>query len=240
MSVLKKYRKNIYSQNGEDGVLEEILQRLNIRTGWFVEFGAWDGKHLSNTYRLLEQGWRGIYIEGDKDKYQKLIQNMEPFPDRVELINQYVEPKGSHTLDNLLTSTEIPQEFEVLSIDVDSCDWQIWEGLQNYSPIVVIIEINSNIPVGIHQTHRGKQIQGSSFSATVELGSNKGYAAVCHTGNLFFVKKSVVSLLKLPEIEIQYPELLFDYYWKHLSYESQSFLSRLSRIMSKVKDLIKD
>jgi hypothetical protein len=53
MSSLSAYRKNIYSQSGEDGVLEEILRRLEIRTGSFVEFGAWDGKHYSNNFHLL-------------------------------------------------------------------------------------------------------------------------------------------------------------------------------------------
>ncbi len=218
MSRLSSYRKNVYSQNGEDGVLEEILRRLEIRSGSFVEFGAWDGKHLSNTFNLLEQGWRGVYIEGDKDKFQDLVRNMKQFSGHVELIDAYVEPRGTHTLDNLLAATSIHTEFEVLSIDIDSCDWQIWESLQNYNPTVVIIEIESSIPVGIYQTHRGKEVRGSSFTSTVDLGLKKGYTVVCHTGNLFFVKNGVVPRLELPEIDILFPETLFDYNWKRLSY----------------------
>jgi len=214
MSSLNTYRSNVYSQNGEDGVLTEILQRLEIRTGVFVEFGAWDGKHLSNTYYLLEQGWSGVYIEGDKKKYQELVHNMEGFSAHVELVNAYVEPTGRHTLDNVLASTRIRREFEVLSIDVDSCDWQIWESFHNYTPTVVIIEINSSVPVGIYQTHRGKEAQGSSFTSTVELGSMKGYTPVCHTGNLIFVRNTAVQHLKLPEMDILFPETLFDYSWK--------------------------
>jgi hypothetical protein len=220
MSSLRIYKKNIYSQNGEDGVLEEILRRLDLRTGSFVEFGAWDGKYLSNTYYLLEKGWSGVYIEGDKEKFQALVHNMERFSQHVELINAYVEPKGPHTLDKLLASTRIQREFEVLSIDIDSYDWQIWESIHNYNPTVVVIEINSSIPVGIYQTHRSKEIQGSSFSATVDLGLTKGYQAVCHTGNVVFVKSSLVPQLNLPEMEILFPETLFDYSLKRLSYEA--------------------
>jgi hypothetical protein len=55
---LSKYRKNYFSQNGEDGVLEEILSRLDIKSGWCVEFGAWDGKTFSNTFqRLSRPSW---------------------------------------------------------------------------------------------------------------------------------------------------------------------------------------
>ncbi len=241
MSSLNKYRKNIYSQNGEDGVLDEILSRLEIRTGSFVEFGAWDGKHLSNTYNLLEKGWNGVYIEGDKGKYQDLVTNMKPFTKHVELINEYVEAVGSMTLDKLLASTKIHKKFEVLSIDIDSYDWQIWESLQNYNPIIVIIEINSQIPIGIYQTHRGGNVQGSSFTATVDLGSKKGYTVVCHTGNLFFVKDNVIPTLNLPGNEILFPETLFDYKWKQLSYKKSipPCVRRLSDILLKLKNITK-
>lgn len=91
MSALNKYRKNIYSQFGEDGVIQEICLRLEIPIGSFVEFGAWGGKHFSNSYHLLEQGWNGIYIEGDEKKFDDLILNMRGFQDRVTLINAFQE-----------------------------------------------------------------------------------------------------------------------------------------------------
>ncbi len=240
MSSLSAYRKNIYSQNGEDGVLKEILQRLQISAGSFVEFGAWDGKHLSNTYHLLELGWKGVYIEGDQDKFQILEKNMKMFSQQVELIHTYVEPDGKNTLDNLLNSTRIQKTFEVLSIDIDSYDWEIWRSFRNFFPTVVIIEINSSIPVGIYQTHRSQNVLGSSFSSTVDLGAKKGYTPVCHTGNLIFVENSSVEQLKLPTVELNFPETLFDYSWKQLSYSTTIRPCRLclAKIISKLRNLI--
>jgi len=77
MQTLYKYKKNYYSQNGEDGVTEEILRRLNIKKGCFVKIGAWNGKHLSNTYFLLERGWQGIAIEGGRQKFIDLKKRQE-------------------------------------------------------------------------------------------------------------------------------------------------------------------
>ncbi len=220
MSTLSKYRKNIYSQNGEDGVIREICSLLNIKIGFFVEFGAWDGKHFSNTYHLLEQGWKGVYIEGDERKFSDLLRNTQKYRNTITLIQTYVQAEGEHCLDSLLSSTNLEKDFDLLSIDIDSYDWHVWKSLQKYNPKILLIEINSSIPVGIYQTHRNSKVQGSSFTATIELGKEKGYVPVCHTGNLIFVKKNLVEELGLPEEELQYPELLFNYDWKHIRYES--------------------
>ena len=49
--MFNKFKKNIYSQNGEDGILQELLKKLNLeKNGWCCEFGAWDGIYLCNTY----------------------------------------------------------------------------------------------------------------------------------------------------------------------------------------------
>lgn len=232
MTSFEKFKNNIYSQNGEDGILEEILKRLKIDKGTFVEFGAWDGKYLSNTYNILEKGWEGVYIEGHKERFEELQKNMTPFLRKVELINKYVSIEKDNKLDNLLSKTRIKNNFDVLSIDVDSYDWHIWESLKNYKPKIVIIEINSNIPVGIYQTHRGDKISGSSFTSTVELGKRKGYTLVCHTGNLFFVRNELIVHLNLPEIELFYPEILFNYKWVKLSFYKKSQIGLIKILKS--------
>ena len=220
MDSLTQYRSNIYSQNGEDGVLAELCARLNIHSGAFVEFGAWDGKHLSNCYRLLEEGWSGVYIEGDTRRFQELKANMAPFHDRITIMNAYVSTDGEFRLDQLLSNTPLDRDFEILSIDIDSHDWQVWESLREYRPKIVVIEINSHIPVGIHQIHNGATAIGSSFTSTVQLGRNKGYTPVCHTGNLILVRDDLVGAVGLSEAERLHPELLFDYNWVRLRYDS--------------------
>ena len=214
LSSLSRFRRNVHSQFGEDGVIDELCRRLEIRSGFFAEFGAWDGKHLSNTSRLLELGWSGVYIEEDARKFAELQRNVEPFRGSVVAINARVEESGENRLDALLRQACAPAEFELLSIDVDSCDWHIWKSLRDFRPKIVIIEVISSIPVGVFQTHRGDAVNGSSFTATLELGRRKGYTAVCHTGNLILVRDDLVEKVALPEDELLYPELLFDYSWR--------------------------
>ena len=180
-----EYRKNVYSQNGEDGVLEEIFKRINVASSnnekWCVEFGAWDGKHLSNTFHLVEQGWNAVYIEGNKEKYQDLLETVKQYP-KIYPINAMVgfEESDSNNLNNLLSGTIIPQDFDLLSIDIDSFDLAVWQCFVG-KPKVVIIEINSSIEPGILQWHDGIFCQGNSFSSTINVAEDKGYMLVCHT-----------------------------------------------------------
>jgi hypothetical protein len=77
---VKLVEKNVYSQFGEDGIVEYFLGKLShakTSDGFCVEFGAWDGIHLSNTYNLIKnRDFSGILIEGDKSKVKLLNKNI--------------------------------------------------------------------------------------------------------------------------------------------------------------------
>ena len=106
-SDLEKYKYNIHSQNGEDGVIQELLLRLEGKINeepWCVEFGAWDGKYISNTFALVEKkNWNAIYIEGSKSRYKDLLVTAHKYKN-ITPINKFVEQKRSHgnSLDNIL------------------------------------------------------------------------------------------------------------------------------------------
>ncbi len=183
-----KYQKDIYSQNGEDGIIEELLKRLNISDGWVCEFGAWDGIYLSNTFNLITKGFKGVFIEGDENKYIDLIKTVNKYPN-ITPINAFVDHNDSiYSLDNLLAKTPIPYDFDILSIDIDSYDYQVWQSLKNYKPKIVIIEINSSVNtnnlIHIHETNK---YQGTGFRPMFNLGLEKGYKFVLHTGNMIFI-----------------------------------------------------
>ena len=60
------YRKKFHSENGEVGIIDEILNILNIKDSWVFEFGAWDCIQSSNTFNLVKKGFNSVYFEGDK------------------------------------------------------------------------------------------------------------------------------------------------------------------------------
>lgn len=189
-----QYRKNIHSQNGEDGILQELLRRLDISQGWLCEFGAWDGIQYSNTFSLVKTGnYNAIYIEARDDYYQDLLKTCRSYPN-ITPINCKVEYEGENTLDSILANTPIPEDFDILSIDIDSYDYQVWRSVEQYNPKIVVIEINSSIsPLVDDHIHDGTKKEGTSFLPMVKLGEEKGYTLVCHTGNLIFIRNDLAS-----------------------------------------------
>ena len=215
-SSLQQFRRNLYSASGEDGVIAELLKRLGITNGWFCEFGAWDGKYSSNGYALLlREKWSGVMIEGVPARFKLLQRLATKFDGRLHAVETFVshEANSSETLDRVLGRTPIPREFELLSIDIDGFDYQVWSSLERYRPTIVIIEINSSIPPGRECVHGEHGQQGTTFSAMLKLGTRKGYRLVAHTGNMIFVRDEHVGKLGLSPTELERPEKLFVAEW---------------------------
>ncbi len=118
---------------------------------------------------------------------------------------------------------EVPCNFDLLSIDIDSHYLDAWEGLTDFSPLIVVIEVNSSFPPSILKWH-DEYISGNSFSSTIEMASQKGYTLVAHTDNCIFIKKELIKNLDIPAREVLYPEILFNWSWVR-SIETQKNLN---------------
>lgn len=233
MKTLEKYRANVFSQNGEDGLIEELCRRLGVSAGTCVEFGAWDGKHLSNTYNLVRnKGWKAVYIEGDETRFRDLEQTVREQPGQITPMHAFVSDQGENRLDALLGRAGIAKDFDLLSIDIDSSDWQVWNAMVEFQPKIVVVEINSGLRPGIMQVHQGGKAVGSSFSSTLELGLRKGYRLVAHTGNMFFVRSELVDRVGLSVAELEQPEVLFDYRWIDIPPLPQRAFRKLKRLLA--------
>lgn len=199
---LHRFARRVYSESGEDGILEKLFQTLGADRGFFVEFGAWDGVRLSNTRLLGERGWSGILIEGDPDKYRALRNNAQS--EAVTLVNAYVSLKGQNTLDALLERNGCPPVFELLSIDVDSDDLAIWMSLRRYRPICVVIEFNVTIPFDIEFINPPGRAWGNSARTIERIAGAKGYRLVAITGmNLIFVDAEACARVDLAVVPLE-------------------------------------
>lgn len=209
------HKKNFYSQNGEDGILNELIKNLGLDKRIFLcEFGAWDGKFLSNTFNIVKNlESTALFIESDQERFKNLLITAKEYKNIIP-VNRTVSNKGKNSLDKILKENNFPFDFDLLSIDVDGNDLEIWEGMVNFKPKIVIIEINSNIKPEIYQRHNPDEGKfGNSFFSTINIGKKKGYLPISHTGNLIFVDDQFKDKLKIDLNNLKNPKIIFNYDW---------------------------
>ncbi len=204
MALLDQHASNIVSQNGEDGILAEIFRRIEPRSRLCVEFGAWDGKHLSNTWALWhESGWSAVLIEGDRERFLQLEKSITSFPS-VKAVHAFVAASGPSSLDSLLGREGVsPDGVDLLSIDIDGDDYHVWSSLTTYRPRVVVVEYNPTIPPELDLVQRQGEYFGASAAALTRLARDKGYGlAACTATNCIYVHRDDFPALSIPELDL--------------------------------------
>lgn len=208
-AFLRAYRSDVTSQNGEDGIIEKVLDIIGTKNKWCVDVGAFDGYKYSNTYSLISCGWSSISIEGDSDIFRELQESLRAHGSGAAnpvLINEYVTSSGPTSLDSILSEQSyLPVNFDLISIDIDGNDYSVWEGMEIYRPRVVVIEFNPSIPndVIFIQDDDQELNQGSSLAAMIELGNEKGYELVATTAiNAVFVERHQYPKFRIPDNSI--------------------------------------
>lgn len=219
MNQLSAYRKNIVSQWGEDGIIEELFNRIGVTSKFCIEFGSWDGKKNSNTWNLWhEKGWSAVLIESHTARYNDLVEALEHYP-KVTPICAFVVPgDGEGSLDTILDSAAKDTPIDLLSIDIDGNDYYILESLKR-KPRVIIVEYNPTIPPELEIVQSRGEFFGSSALAMQKIAKEKGYMLVAMTDtNCFFIQKDeVVKLgIEVPTLPEMFPR-------QHLSYVVTSY-----------------
>jgi len=204
---LTRYEHRVFSQNGEDGVLAELLHRVGTASRWFVEFGIQNGAEGNCVFLADVMGWSGLFLESQQDAYNELRRKYSANP----AVHTQQALVRTDNVEQLFAQVGVPTEPDVLSIDIDGNDYWIWETLTNYSPRIVVIEYNAQWPLlgrwvqpyDPERVWRGTDNYGASLGALRSLGTSKGYR-LAHTeltgNNAFFVRADLEAVLPAPEV----------------------------------------
>lgn len=198
---LTKYEFQVYSQNGEDGIIQEIFTRIGTTDKFFVEFGVQNGLECNSLFLLL-QDWRGCWLDCE-DRNINAIRQKFGFLINEKMLSVKKAFISAENIEELFYSLKVPKEFDLLSIDIDGNDYWIWNSIEKYSPRVVVIEYNAMFrpPVEFIVKYEANKFfpSTSHFGASLKsmeiLGSKKGYKLVgCNFNgvNAFFVREDLV------------------------------------------------
>ena len=201
MKKIYEYARNEYSQNGEDGIIEEIFKTLKIKSGVLLEIGAWDGFHLSNTANIWskDKNFKAVLIESTDnlkaDKLESEYENVNCFVEMATLDNG---------LENMLNRSKFKinnDNFVLASIDIDGDDLNVTKSLGKYKPIVLIVESNGDFIDKINQS-------GTSVNELVDFGKSIGYEFIGMSGvvnewvgNTFFIREDFKDKFEVTKLD---------------------------------------
>lgn len=199
---LLRFGYRVYSQADEDGIIREIFRRIGQGKRTFLEIGAGKGVE-NNSLFLLNQGWRGGWIEGSPRKALAAKRNHSKVisEGRLSVEQHFVTAKN---IDETVARLAPNSDVDLLSIDLDGNDYYILDAIRSISPRVIVAEYNPKFPADVvwvmeyNEVHRWDSTDyfGASLKALELLLTPRGYSLVgCSLlgSNAFFVRSELAT-----------------------------------------------
>lgn len=203
VSSLNEVEFKVFSQWGEDGIIQFLVQRLEIPNKVFIEFGVEDYTEANTRFLLINNNWSGLVIDAAKENVNFIKRDDIYWRYNLLAICSFI------TKDNIcrLISQNIKEkDIGLLSIDIDGNDYWVWEAITTVSPRIVICEYNGifgcehriSVPYAAEfnrfKKHYSNLYWGASLPALCFLAEKKGYVFVgCNSNgnNAFFIRKDI-------------------------------------------------
>ncbi len=205
---LSEYWKIIASQSGEDGIIEHVFSKIAPRQKFCVEFGASDGRWLSNTWDLrVNKGWGCLAMDSDSDAVGRSSGVVK------------LESIDSNNINHLFEKYSVPVDFDFLSIDIDGDDIYVFDKLdEKYRPILICGEYNpglpNHLPLAIEEGMTDKwgskrrnpsdpyDYHGCNIHAWYQVGLRKNYKVLTTSGvNVFLIADEYSTNFSIPSLQ---------------------------------------
>jgi hypothetical protein len=198
---LARHEFRVFSQWGEDGILEHLFRHVEVPRKFFVEFGVETYREANTRFLLTQRGWQGLVMDGGEKEVAAIRRDPICWRHHLTVAQAFVTRENINTL---LEQNGATGPIGLLSVDVDGNDYWIWEAVTAVQPAVVVVEYNAIFgperavtipydPAFMRQkAHWSHLYSGASLAALAGLGRRKGYAFVGTNSagnNAFFVQR---------------------------------------------------
>jgi len=198
---LQRAEFKVFSQWGDDGIIQFLVHYLEIQPQTFVEFGVENYREANTRFLLLNNNWRGLVLDGAEKNVAQIRQDRIYWQHDLQAQAAFVTAEN---INELLKTNGFEGELGLLHIDIDGNDYWVWKAISVVSPVLVIMEYNSvfgpdaawTVPYDpkFYRTnyHFSNLCCGASLTALCDLAEEKGYAFVgsnSHGNNAYFVRK---------------------------------------------------
>ena len=191
----------VFSQFGDDGILQYLIHETRPEHRTFIEFGVEDYREANTRFLLMNNNWRGLIIDGSQEAMEAVRRDVLHWRFDLTAVGAFITREN---INQLFSENGFRGEIGLLSIDIDGNDYWIWEQIDVVQPVIVTIEYNSvfgsqhavTIPYdpAFFRTsaHYSNLYWGASLRALCLLAEKKGYAFVgsnSNGNNAHFVRK---------------------------------------------------
>jgi hypothetical protein len=210
ISSIQEIEFQVFSQFGDDGIIQYLINKINIPNKTFVEFGVENYTESNTRFLLINNNWSGLIIDG-ATKNIEFIKN-DPVTARHDLhaVASFITKENINQLLKSFLQKGYSEQIGILSIDIDGNDYWIWNEITVIKPIIVIVEYNSaygkekawTIPYKADFNRFAEnsfQYWGASLKAFELLGHNKGYSLIGSNSsgnNAYFVRNDKIGALR--------------------------------------------
>jgi hypothetical protein len=202
---LRDYEFKIFSQWGEDGIIQHLIKSIEIKNKNFIEFGVEDFFESNCRFLLMNNDWKGFVIDANKSNILRLKNSYFYWKHHIVAIEKFITREN---INEILEMSGFDQDLGILSIDLDGNDYFVLENINKFRPRILICEFNSvfgltrkvSIPYDPkflrNEAHYSNLYWGASLPALIYLANKKGYAFVGTNSagcNAFFVRKDLLN-----------------------------------------------
>jgi hypothetical protein len=218
---LSQVEFKVFSQFGDDGIIQYLIHKLQIENKFFVEFGVEDYRESNTRFLLQNDNWQGLVMDCSAGNVNE-IRNQWYFWRHSLLARCEFVTKDN--INDLLGQAEVVEDTGLMHIDIDGNDYWVWEAITDIHPVIVIMEYNSlfganrSITTPYYeafdrfQYHHSGLLFGASLAALIDQATRKGYAFIgCNSAgnNAYFVRLDQVADLPVKSLSEGYVESSF-------------------------------
>lgn len=233
----------VFSQWGEDGIIQFLLRHVSIEQPIFVEFGVEDYIESNTRFLLTNNQWSGIVIDGSDENIKYIERDPIYWAANVKAVSAFITKEN---INDLMVNNGISGDIGLLSVDIDGNDYWVWQAIESIFPRIIICEYNSHFgpeaevtipydPTFVRDSaHFSKIYYGASISALNSLAELKGYSLVASNSvgnNIFFVRKDLIGSLPVLPVAQAYRRAEFREYHDEMgNLTFDDFDTRISNI----------
>ena len=181
---LSEVEFRVFSQWGEDGIIDWVINKFPNIPKSFLEIGTQDYKESNTRFLLINKNWDGFLIEGNDKEVKKIKSQRIYWKHQLKVKNEFITKEN---INNVIKKLNVPKKLGLLSLDIDGVDYWILKKLSILEPSIVICEYNSlyglNKSITVpykkdfdrSKEHYSNLYYGASIKAFIDLMKTKKY-----------------------------------------------------------------